>query len=445
MEWQHSVTLDLYEEKLQRVVELIQTDPEYFLESEMWALLNSYQWKGGNLSQLVSELHRLVQLYETASLDARAFVDYWGESMYNVLDLTAMSQWNQLMYLVYTGFENTDILQLVGERYGWTKDQLLQQASEEQVYGWFALWLCATYPALSVFLLGKNTEAAYRPLTRISVQQIIQYLPEFMIWRMKPCLMSAHIRTLTVALAMGKNVRQAQCCPMPFTKRMAHHFTNAPKEMTFNQAVWYSIVMGLNGNEALMIALKRHFRHWKQDMGLMGSLVGFFKDLPIDELPMQRFLAYLRHLWQENGELCMKGWTLATLQRRTDAWYEELRRRYTYVSNVPSWKGATYRPFECMVEGMVYKIVQLTTAEELFEEGKQMSHCVASYGYRCVNGEVSVWSLRKLVNGKTKSLVTIELSAQGRIVQMACAFNESPNMFQTRLIQRWATREELCF
>ncbi len=112
--------------------------------------------------------------------------------------------------------------------------------------------------------------------------------------------------------------------------------------------------------------------------------------------------------------------------------------------NIPqSWPGVPYQAFELELENEVYHILQLTSAKELYEEGRKMKHCVGSYISKCLNGKASIWSLRQITATEHKRLVTIEVSKHHHIVQARKKRNASPDKFHWELIRRWAARENL--
>ncbi len=443
MEGQYSMTIDLFEEKYQTLGRLIQTDVRAFITEDLWPLWQSYQHNGGHVSQLEEELLRLVKSVDEPSFNAQAFADEWGPILFTNHDLTTVNHCSNLLFSIFAAFEASEVLEWIGERYGWSKEQLLQQATESQIFNWVALWLNQHYANLMLFLLGKQTAKAYHLLKGLPVQQTIKYLPQFMLWDIRSCLVHKRCKLLVKGLAEGKNVRQTTACPIPFTKRMAHLFTNAPKTVNFDGAVWYGLVMGLDGNEAHLEAFSAYFRRWDQNFDLLKTVVVFFKDHEIEQPALHRLLSYLQHRWDEQGELCIKGWTLASLQRRAAQWHDHLRINRNILLKNQSWEGAPYLPFELEDGEVVYNIVQLTTAKQLYEEGAKMGHCVAYYGHRCFAEGVSIWSLRQTSNGYTKSLVTIEVSREGRIVQTKKAYNATPDTIHLQLIWKWARQEKL--
>ena len=81
-----------------------------------------------------------------------------------------------------------------------------------------------------------------------------------------------------------------------------------------------------------------------------------------------------------------------------------------------------------------WSFVELTSGEELVEEGLHMHHCVASYANRCGYGYSAIVSLRR--DGVRQ--VTIEISpAAMKLVQVRGAHNEHPTQEARAAIVQW--------
>ena len=87
---------------------------------------------------------------------------------------------------------------------------------------------------------------------------------------------------------------------------------------------------------------------------------------------------------------------------------------------------------------------QIKTGNDLFKEGQRMHHCVVSYKYRCMTGDLSIWSLtceyppRKMNRG-----VTIELRNDGTIAQCRGFANRLPYADEVAIVKRWAAEHGL--
>jgi hypothetical protein len=94
----------------------------------------------------------------------------------------------------------------------------------------------------------------------------------------------------------------------------------------------------------------------------------------------------------------------------------------------------------------VWIIVELADSRALFDEGRRMRHCVATYTRRCIARRSSIWSLRQRCadDGTTRSVLTIEVQPATRaIVQLKTYANGRPSQPQLELVRQWAAREGL--
>ena len=159
-------------------------------------------------------------------------------------------------------------------------------------------------------------------------------------------------------------------------------------------------------------------------------------------------MGYIMHLWEETGQLPINKWTLRSLQRRADAWYEEMRmqRGYGFSSSFyenASWAGADYPTLAFDEGGLSYEIVQLCSAHALAEESMHMSHCVRTYSWKCLEHGTSIWSLRSVNGEAITRLVTIEVSKHRKIVQAKGKYNAEPTLADWKMIKQWAGKAEL--
>jgi PcfJ-like protein len=84
------------------------------------------------------------------------------------------------------------------------------------------------------------------------------------------------------------------------------------------------------------------------------------------------------------------------------------------------------------VEGR-WLVRELCTGEELVEESMALHHCVSGYAYRCAQGASQIYSLSR----DDVRVLTIELDAAGRVVQVRGAANRSPTARERDLVATW--------
>ena len=437
------IIVDLFEEKFQNLEARIERDTQAFIQEEMWSLYWAFIGVNGNFTLLEEELRTLICLNGQPSPDSWVLVDEWTTHLFGKDDIVTVNRGRELLQYAYTEFEQSEVFQWICDRFELSKSGLLKAANSGYIFDWLVIWMMHVYPDIALFLLGKDKLKPYRSLKSVGIKNVFLYLPKFILWNIPACLTTGIHRLWVKKLAEGQNIRRIQGWTVPLTKRMAHWFANAPKECVFSSALGYGVVMGLNGNEYLYRIFNDFFIPWNKDRRFLKTMIDFFMKPghQMQKNEERELLGYLQHLWDEHGKLSMKDWTMDTLRRRAAQWYDETNRMWYGDPGMDinqSWTGADYEPFELEEEEVKYYIIQLTSMQELYAEGRVMRHCVGGYGWKCLQEGTSIWSLRKKSKETSKSLVTIEVSKNHHIVQAKRKFNGQPDKFEWNLIRKWA-------
>ncbi|OJJ18843.1 hypothetical protein BKI52_25055 [marine bacterium AO1-C] len=275
-------------------------------------------------------------------------------------------------------------------------------------------------------------------------------------------------------LVNGHNIRKAKDLPVSLTKKMAHHFLESPVEYSVYQALYYGQIIALGGSMALFKALMvAKLDQVTQDTAFWLELIQFLINHPdflenhqvgplVDFTVAQRYETPLQ--LNEAGELVrqktrttefsLKGRTYGSLMRMIGEWHRWLndaqqyqRVMEQYGQAVVHWNYSTMDEFHYFAKRRSlqwYTIRQITDSQSLFEEGRQMSHCVSSYLNRCTSGYCSIWSLVKqdLFRPTTK-IITIEVLDDHRVVQARGAYNRMPSEKEMKVIKAWASAQKL--
>lgn len=268
-------------------------------------------------------------------------------------------------------------------------------------------------------------------------------------------------------IGSGRNIRTADL-PLPYTKKMAHEFLQAPDHSTVEAALRWGQVRGLGGSKELAraIATTRLGRSFESE-DFWITVAQFFVNHPEMDLahvgPIVDYLHHQRFVPQEilmaDGErvelgppqpnLSMKGRTARSLLRQVGDWHEKLKRPRKFTSL--KWKPCgigEFRHVEREVpEGLrCWTIRELTSSEELRAEGEAMRHCVGSYAGVCARRETSIWSMRFENDERRFRVMTIEVDLATRtICQSRRRGNASPNEKAIGVMKLWAEREGLKF
>jgi hypothetical protein len=292
-------------------------------------------------------------------------------------------------------------------------------------------------------------------------------VPQFMtsVWFKGPDAEAGRQQRWYAHVGAGRNIRTADL-PLPYTKRMAHHFLQAPDHLAVEAALRWGQVRGLGGSRplALAVAATRLGRSF-EDEDFWGTVVQFLVNHPeldpsqvgpvVDYLHHQRFVSQdglveegeLTGLGPPQPNLSMKGRTPRALLRQVGEWHERLKlsRDVATLSWKPSGIGA-FRHVEREADAGLrcWTIRELTSGEQLRREGAAMRHCVASYAHSCARRSTSIWSMRFEDGGRRFRVMTIEVDLATRTIRQARRRGNAPaNEKALGVMRRWAGREGL--
>jgi hypothetical protein len=267
-------------------------------------------------------------------------------------------------------------------------------------------------------------------------------------------------------LARGGSVRTLDNLPLQLTQKMRHYFLQAPSEAAIPQALRYAQVMGLGGSRRLakyvmQTALGIRFEH----EAFWETVIRFLIQNPMLDpryvRPIVDFVQWIKFESQEvvqNGRttylppvepnFSMKGRSVAALLRMVEVWEKERKEAEKPITEAPNWQGLPLSDFTWTEgdghETAIYRIKQIRTIYALREEGRTLSHCVATYYGSCVAGTTSIWSMTKEdAYGNTKRLITVELNAKLKIQQARGACNKYPTVKEYNLMRLWANAYNL--
>ena len=261
----------------------------------------------------------------------------------------------------------------------------------------------------------------------------------------------------------GGNVRKADL-PLPYTKRMAHLFLQAPDHFSVDQALRWGQVLGLGGSERLAEAVvaTRLGRSFEAE-DFWGKVVRFLVNHPeLETARVDPIIEYLydqriapRTFFDESGaegearppqpDLSMKGRTAGSLWRQVVACRNDRGERgdKPVLRWPPSGIGAL-RLSEPRFGGRVWTIRELLTNWELRAEGGAMHNCAARYVSLCLKRRSTIWSMTVEDQDGRRRVLTIEVDPVTKtVVQARRSCNRRPNPKDREVLARWADVEGL--
>ena len=247
-----------------------------------------------------------------------------------------------------------------------------------------------------------------------------------------------------IHIGMGGKVREMGKIPIPFTNKMGHYFLQAPAKLTIAEVLRWAQAKGLGGDNNLAERIAYswlgtkpygHEDFWEAFIQLLAN-GGMFNMNKITEL-----IDYVREAKRENENYSLKGRTLQSLLRQSDAWHQ----RFSNNKNNVVWRPCGIAGFRVEKKSEVLVLEELNESRLLRAEGKAMKHCVSSYAFYCEKGKSAIFSLRKYSDaGLMDIMATIEVSIPTqRVVQAKAKMNRPISEEARKCMGAWAIKEGL--
>ncbi|EAY30650.1 hypothetical protein M23134_03288 [Microscilla marina ATCC 23134] len=190
-----------------------------------------------------------------------------------------------------------------------------------------------------------------------------------------------------IHLGKGQNIRTAPNMYAHLTKKMAHHFLQAPADYTIEEALTYGQVTALGGDDLLIKQLLNSpLLGICQDQGFWLSLLQFFlnnKELAQDNhiKNIVEFINIKRMtdvVVDDYGQLTgkvgrpylLKQKTAVSMMREVRVWQQKMANSYSY-DQLTTWAPVKVNNFLKKGNGITYRIMQLTNNFALLREGEK--------------------------------------------------------------------------
>lgn len=181
----------------------------------------------------------------------------------------------------------------------------------------------------------------------------------------------------------------------------------------------------------------------------------YYKDFPKEEL--MSVLDYIYHIKGTVGvddNFRFKGRTPASIIKLSNEWH--IAKQKAKLGSHVEWAGSGIKEWSCTHNKIDWKIYELKTNKELYNEGKKQKHCVYGYVERCAEGFTYIFTMRSEYNGTWDnaedvakynsflgSTITIEVSKNRSIVQVRGRFNRRATEEEQKIIKLWAAEKGL--
>jgi PcfJ-like protein len=293
-------------------------------------------------------------------------------------------------------------------------------------------------------------------------------VPAFMtsVWLKRQGAIGRRQQGWFIHIGSGKSIRKLEL-PLPYTKKMAHHFLQAPDHFTVEMALRWGQVRGLGGSKELAysVAASRLATPVECEEFWL-TVIQFLVNHPDMELaqvaPIVEYLHDQRFVLEEHFDLArdevtwsvpqpnlsMKGRTPRSLMRDVRKWQASIGARGK--NGGLRWAPRGLGPFRHIEPGVagkgvrVWTIRELLTSAELRAEGSAMHHCVGVYEPLCFEGVASIWSMTVEDQDGQRRVLTIDVNpTKGAVVQARRCCNQEAKPKDREIMGLWAKERGL--
>lgn len=236
------------------------------------------------------------------------------------------------------------------------------------------------------------------------------------------------------------------------TKKEAHIFLNAPKNNTIKENLWYARCKAEGLNETMTMAcIKRFFNDHNVTFGteFWNDFIRLLKreEKRANLAIVSDVVDFLRSKHRENPQWSLKGRTLQSLIKHSNYWHRLMQMKRFGDQNlrwsgidIPDWSWKEHKKSKT-----VWRVTQLLSSKELFAEGRKMRHCVASYGYRCVDGMSFIFTLTSGLEGfqQDEKHCTIEINKNKKLIQARSRLNGSVKNIASNVLLKWMSAHNI--
>lgn len=217
-----------------------------------------------------------------------------------------------------------------------------------------------------------------------------------------------------VKLGKGASASELLGFPEHLTAKMVHIFKNTPRGFDVEQALVRAQALGFGSSEAVAQTLAyTRLKDIEGNKMFWFGVIQFFAKADNKNLNDFKILIdFLEFSIHRNRGFSIKGKTFDSLTREATAWFVYTQKMNANASKVMWYpSGISGLDITQNQDGKVVRFmtIELLSADDLYEEGNAMNHCVGEYVDSCAAGQSAIFSLVKIENKSIKRLATIEI------------------------------------
>jgi hypothetical protein len=300
--------------------------------------------------------------------------------------------------------------------------------------------------------------------TKITNQEMSKLFAHLFIWYENPVILTNSLPALTMKeiellmfLLKGNSIRKFPNLPVTFSRLESYHFMFGFSDQfqltshVLSRAAFMTKLMAVSSYNGALYNFCTTSRSFTYSIDKALAEIDFWKDVyrifssepKADFSFLQQYLEYVEYMKeQKDVAFSLKGATLKSMRRRVGEWHREMSMLSNQEDQELKWLAQGQSTFEVSHMNGHYLFKQLVSGEELYQESKELKHCVFSYAKTCSRGEVTIWSMSKKFDMGTKKLLTIEVR-NNTVCQVAGEHNRKPTSHEEKILAIWTKAKKL--
>jgi len=260
---------------------------------------------------------------------------------------------------------------------------------------------------------------------------------------------------LYLHLTSGQSLRMYEPEGGQMTAAMRHHTVNAPMRCAYASAFRYGVARGSGADESLAMTIALATYGGTATAGPWREIIEWAARRPeFAQADTRELVRYIDHEMTERARAgqpaySIRGRTVRSVARAAREWQDRLQAEAAEAlrdqdRRLRSWAPCGIREAPVTrVDGKPHRIIELTTLEQLMDEGVTQRHCVGSYAKAAHAGRCAIFSLR---DRRDKSVLTLEVNlGTRRVVQVRGQQNRRPTDEEARAVESWVARAGLAW
>lgn len=238
-------------------------------------------------------------------------------------------------------------------------------------------------------------------------------------------------------LTMAQGGSFAKLAKEVFSKKESHYFLSAPPGNSIVENIWWAKCHALELVPRIEHAVvNRLFRDKPIEDKFWDSLLILLKreEDDVDIASLSDVMDFIVPKHYNDDKFTLKGRTFNSLIKLSNEWHRELQLKKFGNAKI-TWNGIPIPDWkwENKKTGETWKIEQLHTSKALYNEGRAMKHCVASYSQRCEQGQSAIFSMSCM--GERE--LTIEISNYKQLIQARGRWNKPGRSEANQVLNKW--------